>query len=69
MRFYGTENLALFTAHHRKDRSGIDEDQILDHPIFLNDENAVRFFDYHGLFKVNNEDFYDMYMKSQVKND
>lgn len=29
MRFYGTENLALFTAHHRKDRSGIDEDQIL----------------------------------------
>lgn len=48
---------------------GIDEDQILDHPIFYNDENAVKFFDYHGLFKVNNEDFYDMYMKSQVKND
>ena len=47
---------------------GIDEDQILDHPIFYQDENAVKFFDYHGLFKVNNEDFYDMYMKSQVEN-
>jgi len=46
----------------------IDDDQIMCHPIFLNDDNAVRFFDYHGLFKVNNEVFYDMYMKSQVEN-
>jgi transposase len=29
MRFYGTENLALFTAHETKGREGIDEDGLL----------------------------------------
>lgn len=47
----------------------IDDDQIMCHPIFLNDEDAVRFFDYHGLFRVDNTAFYEMYQKSQVKNE
>ena len=29
IRFYGTENLALYTAHSAKDRAGIDEDGVL----------------------------------------
>lgn len=38
--------------------------QIMCGPI-LSNENAKRFFKYHGLYKVNNEEFYEMYMKSQ----
>ena len=44
----------------------VDDDQVMCHPVFLNDEDAVRFFDYHGLFNVNNEKLYEMYMKSQM---
>ena len=44
----------------------IDDDQIMCHPVFLNDEKAVKFFDYHGLFRVDNSKLYDMYMESQV---
>lgn len=44
----------------------IDDDQIMCHPIFLGDEDASKFFEYHGLFKVDNSAFYEMYEKCQV---
>ena len=44
----------------------IDDDQIMCHPIFLNDEDAVDFFKHHGLFDVDNSKLYDMYMASQI---
>lgn len=47
----------------------IDDDQIMCHPVFENDEDAYRFFEYHGLFKVDNAAFYEMYLKSQVNNE
>lgn len=43
----------------------IDDDQIMCHPIFENDEDATKFFDYHGLFKIDNEKLFEMYMASQ----
>lgn len=44
----------------------IDDDQIMCKPIFL-DKDTERFFEYHGLFKVDNKKFYEMYMASQVE--
>ena len=29
LRFYGTEKLAMYTAHSQKDKNGLDEDGIL----------------------------------------
>lgn len=46
----------------------IDDDQIMCHPVFLNDEDATRFFEYHGLFQVDNTNFYEIYQQSQIKN-
>lgn len=43
----------------------IDDDQIMCHPVFLNDDDAVKFFEYHGLFNVDNTKLYKMYMESQ----
>lgn len=44
----------------------IDDDQIMCKPLFL-DENAKKFFEYHGLFKVDNTKLYEMYMHSQME--
>ena len=47
LRFYGTENLALYTAHEKKDKDGIDEDQILNllgkDTIVVHDHNTVNY--------------------------
>lgn len=42
----------------------IDDDQIMCHPLFI-DEKAKEFFAYHGLFDVDNKEFYRAYMESQ----
>lgn len=44
---------------------GIDEDQITCNPIF-EDPKVVEFFDYHGIFEVDNSEFYKMYKESQI---
>ena len=46
----------------------IDDDQIMCHPVFLDDEKAYAFFEYHGLFNVDNTQFYKMYADSQIEN-
>ncbi len=46
----------------------IDDDQIQCRPIF-EDEDTKKFFEYHGLFDVDNSKFYEMYMASQKKTD
>lgn len=48
---------------------GIDDDQIMCHPIFWNDNDARQFFAYHGLFNIDNSKFFQMYLESQVEND
>ena len=51
LRFYGTENLAMYTAHEHKDKEGLDEDGILN---VLAKETIVE----HDHNKVNyNEDY------------
>ena len=52
LRFYGTEKLAMYTAHSQKDKNGLDEDGILN---VLTKETVV----VHDHNKVNyNEDYY-----------
>lgn len=52
LRFYGTEKLAMYTAHSQKDKRGLDEDGILN---VLAKETVVE----HDHNKVNyNEDYY-----------
>lgn len=52
LRFYGTEKLAMYTAHSQKDKNGLDEDGILN---VLAKETVVE----HDHNKVNyNEDYY-----------
>lgn len=52
LRFYGTEKLAMYTAHSQKDKNGLDEDGILN---MLAKETVVE----HDHNKVNyNEDYY-----------
>lgn len=51
LRFYGTEKLAMYTAHERKDKEGLDEDGILN---LLSKETVVE----HDHNKVNyNKDY------------
>lgn len=45
---------------------GIDDDQIMCRPIF-EDEETREFFDYHGLFDVDNTKLYEMYRESQIR--
>ncbi len=45
---------------------GMDDDQIIMNKAVFEDEDAKRFFDYHGYSKVDNRKFYEMYMASQV---
>ncbi|MDO4836539.1 MAG: sugar-transfer associated ATP-grasp domain-containing protein [Clostridia bacterium] len=47
---------------------GIDEDQILCDPV-LTGEKARAFFRYHGLYSVDNNDFYEMYWQCRIKVD
>lgn len=52
LRFYGTEKLAMYTAHEHKDKNGLDEDGILN---VLSKETIVE----HDHNKVNyNDDYY-----------
>lgn len=52
LRFYGTEKLAMYTAHSQKDKNGLDEDGILN---VLSKETVVE----HDHNKVNyNDDYY-----------
>lgn len=47
LRFYGTEKLALYTAHERKNKEGIDEDNILNtldnETIVVHDHNTINY--------------------------
>ena len=47
LRFYGTENLAMYTAHEHKDKEGLDEDRILnvlaDDTVVVHDHNKVNY--------------------------
>jgi len=49
LRFYGDEQLALFTAHSQKDRKGLDEDFILNsldkETIVVHDHNTINYND------------------------
>lgn len=52
LRFYGTEKLAMYTAHSQKDKNGLDEDGILNvlakETVVVHDHNKVNY----------NEDYY-----------
>lgn len=47
LRFYGTENLAMYTAHEHKDKEGLDEDRILNvlgnDTVVVHDHNKVNY--------------------------
>ena len=47
LRFYGTENLAMYTAHEHKDKNGLDEDRILNvlgnETVVVHDHNKVNY--------------------------
>lgn len=45
---------------------GMDPDQLMCNPV-LADQNAIKFFEYHGLFDIDNSKLYDMYRASQVE--
>jgi hypothetical protein len=52
LRFYGTENLALYTAHPHKDKAGLDKDNILKllpkETVVEHDHNKVNYNDDYG---------------------
>ncbi len=52
LRFYGTEKLAYYKAHEKKNKEGLDEDKILN---YLSDKTVV----VHDHNKVNYNDSYD----------
>ena len=49
LRFYGTEKLALYTAHEKKNKEGLDEDNILNtldnETVVVHDHNTVNYND------------------------
>lgn len=56
LRFYGNEDIALYTAHNHKDKEGIDEDKILSslnrETIVMHDHNMVNYNDDYDFTNV-----------------
>lgn len=56
LRFYGNENIALYTAHSHKDKEGLDEDKILlsldKETVVMHDHNIINYNDDYDFTNV-----------------